>query len=158
MNFYEFIESLQKQTPDKIVMVKNGAFFNSIGKDAIVLENILGLKRTCYARGLCKCGMPVSYVRENMEKVIKRLKEKNISIVIYDEKKDGRFKYKNKTFDVLFELDGDSIKEERKCLNCLECENNKYEKDTNKYTIEKEIIEDIKKEFKEEILKILNKK
>ena len=157
MKFYEFIENLQKQTPDKIVMIKNGAFFNSIGKDAIVLEKVLGFKRTCYARGLCKCGMPVSYVKENMEKVTARLKEKNISIIIYDEKEEGRFKYKNKTFDILFELEGESIKEERKCLNCLECENNKYGKDTNIYTIEKETIENIKKEVKEEILKILNK-
>ena len=157
MKFYEFIENLQEQTPDKIVMVKNGAFFNSIGKDAIVLEKVLGFKRNCYARGLCKCGMPVSYVKENMEKVIARLKEKNISIIIYDEKEEGRFKYKNKAFDILFELEGESIKEERKCLNCLECENNKYGKDTNIYTIEKETIENIKKEIKEEILKILNK-
>lgn len=70
MKFYEFIENLQKRTPDKVVMVKNGAFFNSIGKDAIVLEKVLGFKRTCYARGLCKCGMPVSYVKENMEKTL----------------------------------------------------------------------------------------
>ncbi len=157
MKFYEFLQMLQKRTPDKVIMVKNGAFFNSIGKDAIVLEKVLGFKRTCYARGICKCGMPVSYVKENMEKVIKRLKEKNISIIIYDEKEGGSFKYKNKEFDVLFELEGETIKEDRKNLNCLECSNNKYAKETNIYTIEKEKVEEIKKELKEEILKILGK-
>ena len=44
MKFYEFIESLQSLNPNKIIMIKTGAFFNSIGRDAIILEKILGLK------------------------------------------------------------------------------------------------------------------
>ena len=38
MKFYEFIESLQSLNPNKIIMIKTGAFFNSIGRDAIILE------------------------------------------------------------------------------------------------------------------------
>ena len=38
MKFYEFIESLQRLNPNKIIMIKTGAFFNSIGRDAIILE------------------------------------------------------------------------------------------------------------------------
>ena len=51
--------------------------------------------------------MPVMYVRENIEKVKKRLKEKNLSIIIYDEIKGGRYKFKNKEYDILFELEGE---------------------------------------------------
>ena len=67
MKFYEFIESLQSLNPNKIIMIKTGAFFNSIGRDAIILEYTLGLKRSCFAKGLCKVGFPVSYVRDNLE-------------------------------------------------------------------------------------------
>lgn len=58
MKFYKFVEELRKLHPNKIIMIKVGAFFNSIGKDAIVLEHKLGLKRTCFAKGICKTGIP----------------------------------------------------------------------------------------------------
>lgn len=150
MKFYEFIEYLQKINPDKVIMVKSGAFFNAIGRDAIILEKTFGFKRTCHAKFLCKCGMPVSYVRGNIEKVKEKLKAKNISIIIYDEIKGGRYKYKEKEYDILFQIDGISVKENRKNINCSECENNIYIKENNKYTIEKEIYDEI-------INKIINK-
>ena len=106
MNFYEFAEILKKQNPNKIVFIKTGAFFNCIGKDAIIAEKQLGLKRTCFAKGICKCGMPVQYWRKHIEK----------------------------------------IKPE-----CQRCTNNQYykeEKNTNKYTIEKEEFEKLKTDVK----------
>ena len=156
MRFYEFILKLQELNPKKIIMVKSGAFFNSVGKDAIVLEHVLGFKRTCFAKGLCKVEMPVTYVRENMEEVKKRLKEKNISVVIYDEMKGGKYKFGNKEYGILFEIKGNDIKEERKCLNCKECVNNIYSRDTNKYTIEKEEFEKLNKSTREIIKNLLN--
>ena len=156
MKFYEFILKLQELNPDKIIMIKAGAFFNSVGKDAIILEHVLGFKRTCFAKGLCKVGMPVTYVRENMEEVKKRLKEKNVSVIIYDEMKGGKYKFGHKEYGILFEINGNNIKEERKCLNCKECVNNMYNKNTNKYTIEKEDFEKLNKNTREIIKKILN--
>lgn len=128
MKFYEFIEFLQKENHDRIVMVKSGAFFNAIGKDAIILDRVLGLKKTCHARFLCKCGMPVSYVHDNMEKFKKRLKEKNISIVIYDEMKNGDYRYKDRNYGILFELNGQSIKKDRYEIYCKGCERNIYKR------------------------------
>ena len=158
MKFYEFIEYLQKENPDKVVMVKSGVFFNAIGRDAIILEKVLGFKRTCHAKFLCKCGIPVSYVRENIEKVKERIKEKNISIIIYDEIKGGRYKYKEKEYDVLFEIKGINIKENRRNLGCKDCKNNVYAKDINKYIIEKENYEKMLKRIKEKIDKIIKDK
>ena len=158
MKFYEFIQYLQKENPDKVIMVKSGAFFNAIGRDAIVLESVLGFKRTCHAKLLCKCGLPVSYVKENLEKVKTRLKEKNISIILYDEVEGGRYKYNNKTYDVLFELEGESIKENRNSLNCIECKNNVYNKDINKYEIVKENFDNLIIIIKSEIAKFFDKK
>ena len=158
MKFYEFIEYLQKVNPDKVIMVKSGVFFNAIGRDAIILEKVLGFKRTCHAKFLCKCGLPVPYVRENIKKVEKRLKEKNISIAIYDEMKGGRYKYNEKTFDILLEIEGESVKEDRKNLDCTKCINNKYAKDINKYVIEKENYEQLMNKIKKEIEKIIKNK
>ena len=157
MKFYEFIQFLQNENPDKVVMVKSGAFFNAIGRYAIILEKVLGFKRTCHTKLLCKCGLPVSYVRENLEKVKTRLKEKNISIILFDEIEGGRYKYNNKTYDVLFEIKGESIKENRNSLNCMECKNNVYNKDINKYEIEKENFDNLIKIIKSEINKIIYK-
>ena len=47
MKFYEFIEKLQEINKDKIVLIKSGVFFNSCGRDAIILGKIFNLKRTC---------------------------------------------------------------------------------------------------------------
>ena len=158
VKFYEFIEYLQKENPDKVIMAKSGAFFNAIGRDAIILERVLGFKRTCHAKFLCKCGLPVSYVKENMEKVEKRLKEKNISIAIYDEMEEGRYKYNNKEYDIILEIEGESIKENRKHLNCIECKNNVYTKDTNKYVIEKENFDNFINKLKEIIDNVIKSK
>ena len=158
LKFYEFIEFLQKENPDKVIMVKSGAFFNAIGRDAIILERVLGFKRTCHARFLCKCGLPVSYVRENLEKVRKRLEEKNISIAIYDEVEGGRYKYNEKTYDVILEIEGKSIKEDRKNLNCINCKNNVYNKNTNKYEIEKENFDNFINKLKEIIDNVIKNK
>lgn len=149
MNFYEFAEILKKQNPNKIVFIKTGAFFNCIGKDAIIAEKQLGLKRTCFAKGICKCGMPVQYWRKHIEKIKKEANQKNIGIIIYDEIKGGRFKYKEKEYDILLDENGEY--EEKIKPECKQCTNNQYykeEKNTNKYTIEKEEFEKLKTDVK----------
>lgn len=163
MGFYEFAEKFKKENPNKIVFIKTGAFFNCIGKDAIIVEKLLGLKRTCFAKGMCKCGMPVQYWRKNIQEVRKVVKEKNIGIIIYDEIKNGKYKYNDKYYDILLNEEGDYFDIEP--INCKECTKNiffKESKDTNYYSIKREeyeemsycikkILEDIEKIF--EIIK-----
>lgn len=149
MNFYEFAEILKKQNPNKIVFIKTGAFFNCIGKDAIIAEKQLGLKRTCFAKGICKCGMPVQYRRKHIENIKKEAKQKNIGIIIYDEVKGGNFKYKEKEYGIILNENGE-YKEEQK-QECTKCPNNQYYKEKNemnKYTIEKEEFEKLKSDVK----------
>ena len=82
------------------------------------------------------------------EKLIKnRVKEKNLGIIVYDEAKDGRYRFKDKSYDVILELEGESILETRRNTNCNECENNVYVKETNMYTIRKEDYEELAKKF-----------
>lgn len=63
-------------------------------------------------------------------KNFKKLLAKNISIIIYDEMKGGKYKFNNKEYGILFELEENTVKEERKCLDCKECDNNIYNKET----------------------------
>ena len=91
MNFYEFAEILKRQNPKKIVFIKTGAFFNCIGRDAIIAEKYLGLKRTCFAKGICKCGMPVQYWRMHIEKIIYVMNSKRY--IKFSEKIDDILKY-----------------------------------------------------------------
>lgn len=160
MKFYEFIEKLQEINKDKIVLIKSGVFFNSCGRDAIILGKIFNLKRTCCAKRICKVGMPVTYVRENINKIAEKLKEKDLGIIIYDEIENGNFKFNDKSYGILFQMEGKNIEETRKNTNCLECKNNiNLNRINNKeYTLKKEdyieivkILEILLGKFKEKI-------
>ena len=159
MKFYEFVENLQRLNPNKIIMIKTGAFFNSIGRDAIILEHTLGLKRSCFAKGLCEVGIPVAYFKGNLEEIKKRFEDKKLGVIVYDEVKDGKNKYKNKNYGIILELNGDNITETRKNVNCNQCKNNLYKKETNTYVIKQENYEKLARkveEFLDNIKEILN--
>ena len=99
-------------------------FFNSIGKDAIILEKVLELKRTCVTKGICKVGLPTNYVRENFSKIKEKLEKNNIGFVFYDEMQTGNLIFNDRKYGILFEGEGKVINEERKCINCSNCNNN----------------------------------
>ena len=67
MKFVEEVEKLQEENPGYLVLVKSGIFFVAIGKDAITLNETLGLKLICMKKELCKVGFQV----KNVEKYIK---------------------------------------------------------------------------------------
>ena len=154
MKFYEFIEKLQEEYDGKIVLIKNGAFYNAIGRDAIIVENIFKLKRTCFAKSICKCGFPVYYHSENIDKFKEKLEKEGIAIVVFSPQENGRYNYNGKKFDILFEIKGREIKEKRRNTNCLECENNIYYKELNMYTILKEEADKREEKLKEILEKI----
>ena len=175
MKFYEFILELQKLNKDKVVFVKSGVFFNSIGRDAVILEKVLGLKRTCLTKGICKVGFPTSYVRENFSKIKEKLEKNNIGFIFYDEMKNGNLIFNDRKYGILFEGEGEVIDEERKCINCLNCNNNVYLKKLNndkkinenikEYTLKKEdyilileILENVLNSFKQKLKKEENNK
>ena len=82
-----------------------------------------------------------------------------MGIIVYDEVKDERYRFKDKSYDVILELKGESILETRRNTNCNECKNNVYVKETNMYTIRKENYEELVKKFEkflESIKQILN--
>lgn len=97
MSFKEDLLMLKRINKETIVIVQNGIFYIAIGNDAILLNKVLGLKCTCFARGICKVGFPIKSLR----KYTTKLKEANYKYVVYDNKLESYIKY---MLDVLIKL------------------------------------------------------
>ena len=67
------MELLQTKNKNKIVLCNAGEFYIAIGKDAILLSNILGLKLTCLKPEVCKVGFPMLLVNGFKTKISKKL-------------------------------------------------------------------------------------
>ncbi len=74
------MELLQKKENGKIVMCNLGNFYVAIGKDATLLNNLLGLKVSCVKPEVCKVGFPVCA----LEKYTELLVQKRYSFIVYD--------------------------------------------------------------------------
>ena len=97
MKFLEMVEDLQKEekNQNKIILVKCGVFFVAIGKDAILLHEILGLNVTCIKPSICKVGIPIS----NCIKYTDKLENLGYGYNLYDYKSKNKkveAKYRNR--------------------------------------------------------------
>lgn len=86
MKFLEIVKMIKKKKENKnvLVLVRCGAFFVSIGKDAIWLSENLGLKTTCITNKICKIGIPVGSIYDYID----RLEQLGYSFVIYHYSKE----------------------------------------------------------------------
>ena len=112
MKLTDEIEKLQEKNEGKIILMKSGIFFIAIGKDAVVLHEVLGLKTTCIKERICKVGFPV----RNVEKYIRLLNENDLSFIIYIKNEENQI-------EELYKNEGKDVNEFRKCLDCKECLN-----------------------------------
>ena len=115
MKLLEVIENLQERNRGHIVIIKNGIFFIGVGKDALALNELLGLKLTCMKKNMCKVGFQV----KSVEKYISKLEEKKKSFVIYTYDKE-----KEQT-EELYKYTNENIEESEFCIDCSKCENKK---------------------------------
>lgn len=132
MKFLEIVKKLQLENHGYIVIVKNGIFFIGVGKDAILLNKILGLKLICMKTGLCKAGFLV----KNIERYIDMLSFAGKSFVVY------QYDRKSETDEAeeVFRYSGEKVFENKCALDCKDCPNRKESDD--------EIIERVKKVWK----------
>ncbi len=112
MKLTDEIEKLQEKNEGKIILMKSGIFFIAIGKDAVVLHEVLGLKTTCIKERICKVGFPV----RNVEKYIRLLNENDLSFIIYIKNEENQI-------EELYKNEGKDVNEFRKCLDCKQCLN-----------------------------------
>lgn len=160
MKLKEGIEKLQEKYPEYIILVKNGLFYNAVGKDAILLSKEFELVKICFAKEICKIGINENKITEFTTELIK----KNYKYIIYSYTK-GDFKDIEEQF-IEVERKDDGITLEKKnlkldCLNCeyykRKCRRGEIELPANKmYEIYKETEKETK--GKKEFIKIFNKK
>ena len=70
MSFKEMVESLKEQNEGNTILIRNGQFYIAIGSDALFLHRLLGLKCTCFSKGVCKVGIPITSIDKYVSKLI----------------------------------------------------------------------------------------
>ena len=113
------MELLQKNNQGKIVFCNAGNFYIAIGKDAVLLNNLLGLKVSCIKPEMCKVGFPIN----SLEKYTDLLVQKRYSYIVY------YFDQEKEELQILEDYEGkynNNLKEQN--INCYICS-----KGTGKY-------------------------
>ena len=114
MGVYKMLELLQAKDKGYIIFVNIGRFYIAVGKDAVLLHNILNLKVSCMEPEICKVGFPIN----SLEKYTKLIEEKQYSYIVYnynnqEEKLKIIKKYQGTYFNNIEEIK----------LNCYICTN-----------------------------------
>ena len=112
MGFSKMLALLQIKDKGYIILANAGNFYIARGKDALLLNEILGLKLSCLETEICKIGFPIN----TLEKYTKLIEEKDYSYIVYNY--DNVF---NK-LRIVKRYDGknkNELKDERK--NCYIC-------------------------------------
>ena len=127
MGFCEMMKILQKREEGKIVICNLGNFYVAIGKDAILLNNLIGLKISCMKPQICKVGFPIN----SLEKYTNLLAKKRYSFIIYDFNQE---KEELNLFESYIGKNKNTLEIEN--MNCYTCSNStKQYKKPDKYMI-----------------------
>ena len=97
MGFSKMMELLQIKNKGKIVFCNAGNFYIAIGKDAVLLKELLGLQLSCFKTEVCKVGFPIA----SLEKYMSLIEEKEYGYIVYylDKEKYG-FKTKTRKINI----------------------------------------------------------
>lgn len=76
--YYELFNKVFEDNENKICIFEIGAFYVVLNEQAVYLSSVLGLKKVCFAPGICKVGFPIN----SLSKYVKRLEELGISFVV----------------------------------------------------------------------------
>ena len=76
--YYELFNKIIEDNENKICIFEIGAFYVVIDEQAMYLSELLGLKKVCFAPGICKVGFPLN----SLEKYMKKLQDLSISFVV----------------------------------------------------------------------------
>lgn len=79
MGFGKMMELLQIKNKGKIVFCNAGNFYIAIGKDAVLLKELLGLKLSCFSPEICKVGFPIA----SLEKYTELIGETGYGYIVY---------------------------------------------------------------------------
>ena len=111
MSFSQMLKILREENKEKIVFINAGIFYIAIEEDAVLLNNKLKLKCTCFQKNTCKVGVPINTINKYLEKI----EELDYSYIVYKLDKE------KEELKVIKEFQGKQNKTKRKNINCLLC-------------------------------------
>lgn len=126
--YYRLFNDVFEDNKNKICMFEMGAFYAIINEQAMYIEELLGLKKICFAPGICKVGFPTG----SLTKYMKKLQYLGISFAVLDAcdvNLDADYTYKLKGFKKKCEFVDERFvfhKENYAC-NCNKCSFKKTE-------------------------------
>lgn len=109
MGFSKMMELLQRKEKDKIVICNMENFYVSIGRDAVLLHELLELKVSCFKEEICKVGFPII----SLGKYTDEIEIKKYSYIVY------YFDQEKEELEILKKYDGKKRNEiDRQNINC----------------------------------------
>lgn len=108
--FKEKYFDLKSKNKDFIVIIKNGIFYNVLGRDCYIIKNILGYKVSNFG-GTIKAGFPI----RSLNKVLDTLDKLKINYLVYESEIVLKAHYNSENYE-LFLKDNLSINDRIKCI------------------------------------------
>ena len=78
--YYELFNKVFEDNENAICIFEIGAFYVVLNEQATYLSELLGLKKVCFAPGICKVGFP----KGSLTKYVKKLRDLSISFAALD--------------------------------------------------------------------------
>jgi len=107
MGFSKMMELLQQKNKGKIVFCNTGNFYIAIGKDAVLLNNLIDLKLSCLKQEICKVGFPINA----LEKYTELIAEKEYSYIVYF------FNQEKEELEIIMQYEGKNNNEIKEKVN-----------------------------------------
>ena len=117
------VKTLREQNKGKIIFINSGIFYIAIEEDAVLLNEQLNLKCTCFQKETCKVGVPI----KSLGKYLKEIEKLKYSYIVYNLDK------KTQTLQKIREFEGKLNRSKGKNIDCKLCNTEKENED--KYMI-----------------------
>ena len=101
------MELLQQKNKGKIVFCNTGNFYIAIGKDAVLLNNLIDLKLSCLKQEICKVVFPINA----LEKYTELIAEKEYSYIVYF------FNQEKEELEIIMQYEGKNNNEIKEKVN-----------------------------------------
>ena len=111
MSCSQMINILRQKHKEEILLINAGAFYIAIEEDAVLLNNKLKLKCSCFQKNTCKVGIPINSLNKYLEKIRKL----GYSYIVYN------FNKQEQELKIIKKYEGKKNRTKRKNINCLLC-------------------------------------
>ena len=120
MSYSQMVKMLREKHKEEILLINAGAFYITIEEDAVLLNNKLKLKCSCFQKNTCKVGVPIN----SLEKYLEKIQKLGYSYIVYN------FNKEQQELKIIKIYEGKKNKTKRKNINCLLCKGiTKYKDD-----------------------------